>query len=336
MSRKPILLIGGSGATGSKIARLLRQRDPGLPLVIGGRDLGKAQALAKELGDAEGVIIDLAQPSLGLGGRTDFSAVALVAYDPSLHAMNFAAGNGIPYVCLTGGAFEFAVDTIPGLRAARKAPVVLANNWFSGSLTMPALLLAERFGKVDAIDINIVIDRGATGEGGGPAAVADFERISTHCTSTLAREDGRYLWVTADKAKAKFKRADGEEMDGVGSVSADVLSIGAVTEAQSIHILEGWGVSASRAGGGPACDEIQIRMSGRGKDGAPLEIVQTIAGPRKPYPFTTISAVIILERLTGFAGGEPLAPGLYLAEHVVTPAFWIGRMKEEGVIFSEA
>ena len=71
MSQKPILLIGGYGIHGEKIARLLRRRHPRLPLLIGGRTPEKADALAGLLGNAEGVKIDLYDPLLGIE-HTDF------------------------------------------------------------------------------------------------------------------------------------------------------------------------------------------------------------------------------------------------------------------------
>jgi hypothetical protein len=107
-----------------------------------------------------------------------------------------------------------------------------------------------------------------------------------------------------------------------------------VTGAKTVRILETFGISASRQSGGPPCDEIVIRMSGRGKDGAALKVEQAIVGSRNTGPLTAISCVIILERLMGLAGGAPLPPGLYMAEDVASPAYWVERMKAAGVAFT--
>ena len=55
MRDAPILLIGGSGVVGRRTARLLRDANPDAKLLIGGRDLARAQQVAAEIGSAEGV-----------------------------------------------------------------------------------------------------------------------------------------------------------------------------------------------------------------------------------------------------------------------------------------
>ena len=97
-------------------------------------------------------------------------------------------------------------------------------------------------------------------------------------------------------------------------MSCDVLSIGAATGADEIRIVEGWGISSSRAAGGPNCDEINIRIDGHGKDGTAMNIEQSVTCPRGAVTFTVIAADILLERLAGLDGGPPLSPGLYTAE----------------------
>ncbi|WP_262416017.1 hypothetical protein [Pseudomonas fluorescens] len=58
MSVHPILFLGGSGAIGHRSAKALRAAHPDVPLLIGGRDLAKAQQAAEEIGGAQGVVID--------------------------------------------------------------------------------------------------------------------------------------------------------------------------------------------------------------------------------------------------------------------------------------
>ncbi len=67
-----------------------------------------------------------------------------------------------------------------------------------------------------------------------------------------------------------------------------------------------------------------------------MNVEQAITGARHTGPLTAISCMIILERLTGLADGAPLSPGLYMAEDVSSPAYWVERMKEAGVTFSDA
>ena len=64
----PVLIIGGSGVVGSWTARTIRTLHPDLPLAIGGRDLAKADAVARDIGGATGIKVDLDRPDLGLSG----------------------------------------------------------------------------------------------------------------------------------------------------------------------------------------------------------------------------------------------------------------------------
>lgn len=47
IAKKPVLIIGGSGIVGSQAARTLRRLHPDLPIAIGGRDLAKAETVAR-------------------------------------------------------------------------------------------------------------------------------------------------------------------------------------------------------------------------------------------------------------------------------------------------
>lgn len=334
---RPILLIGGYGVVGRQVARHLRARHPDLPLAIGGRSLEKARALGDELGGVLAVTIDLNQRDLGLP-MAEFSAMGVYVKDGGLNAMGFAGRHGIPSVSLSSATFELGVDMVHGLRAAQNAPIVMASHWFSGAVTIPTILLAERFDRVDSIDIGAVIDREDVTDGddigSGPAAAAEFEQVLLSCPSTLLRADGGYVWVAGDRAQARFRRPDGVEIEGTVSVGCDTLSLATATGARNVRLLETYGVSASRQAGGAACDEVYIRVTGRGRDAAPLEVGQVISIPRTAGSLTAISQVIILERLLGLAGGPPPSPGLYMVEDVVDPSHFVDRMTEAGVRFS--
>ena len=89
MSTDPILLIGGSGVVGRGTARFLQIAHPDVQLLIGGRDLARAVAVASEVGTAQGVVLDLTAGDLGLGARP-VRAVATLLYDDSLAGLRFA------------------------------------------------------------------------------------------------------------------------------------------------------------------------------------------------------------------------------------------------------
>lgn len=57
MSLDPILLMGGSGAIGHHTARALHAAHPDVPLLIGGRDLAKAQRAAEQTPEASPIVL---------------------------------------------------------------------------------------------------------------------------------------------------------------------------------------------------------------------------------------------------------------------------------------
>lgn len=87
MTLDPILLIGGAGTVGRQAARFLRETYPELPLLIGGRDLARAQQAAAGIGNAEGVAVDLDAQDIGLGARP-VSAIAIFSPTPPLPRFN--------------------------------------------------------------------------------------------------------------------------------------------------------------------------------------------------------------------------------------------------------
>lgn len=93
MSLHPVLFMGGSGAIGHHSARALRAAHPDVPSLIGGRDLAKAQQTAKEIGGAQGVLIDPTADNLGLNDRpvsgVALSSRAIVMQQKTQHPVQF-------------------------------------------------------------------------------------------------------------------------------------------------------------------------------------------------------------------------------------------------------
>src|SRR5688500_16591644 len=107
---KPALIIGGSGIVGAQAARTLRRLQPDLPIAIGGRDVAKAEVIAREIGQAVAKRVDIALPGLGLQLGDDFSAVIVFLKDERLNTMRYAQDRGIPYISLSSGTFEIGPE----------------------------------------------------------------------------------------------------------------------------------------------------------------------------------------------------------------------------------
>lgn len=186
-------MLGGYGNFGTRIARALSV-DPAIELLIGGRDAGRAEALAAQLGhgarslhvDAAdvdlagrlraqdvGLLIHTAGPFQGL----DY-AVARAAAAASAHYIDLADGRR--FVC------DFATTLDASFRAARRCAI-------SGASTVPALSSAV----VDALssgwqqirDIDICIAPAQT----APRGEATLAAVLSYCGAPLqVWVDGRW------------------------------------------------------------------------------------------------------------------------------------------------
>jgi len=329
---KPILLIGGYGITGQKTARQLRLRHPHAPLAIAGRNLGAAQAFADELGNATAYAADISGtvPNLGLP-HGEFSAMAVFLMDETGDALRFASDHAIPYVSLTGGAFEMGMQLVMGMQAMSNCSVTIASNWFCGGALMAILALCDQLANVEAVKVGIVIDR--NGGQSGPAAHADFERILGACRSMPVRAGGVYKWIAVDSGHVDYTGTGGRTLQGGPAVSMDAVAIGAVTGARNVSVLETWGDSLSWIETQESSDEIVIEATGTGRDGARITLRQEVVAPRDAAPITAITIALLLDKTAGLSGAL-LAPGLYTAEHALDPTETVTWMKEMGVQFS--
>jgi hypothetical protein len=331
-SQTPVLLIGGYGVTGRKVAAQLRARHPDLPLTIAGRDFKKAELMARELGGADAFEVDLeaGHPDLGLPHGA-FSAMAVLVKDETLDTIRFAERHGVGYLNVTNGVFESAGEFVQGISAVREVPVVIASQWFCGAVLFSTLALTKALSSVSKIEIGIVIDRG--GASGGPAATADFERIFRSCPSVMVRDAGRYRWVSGDAARGRFAGVGGLEQDATVSVSTDCLTLGAATDARDIRVLEIFGQSFTGSQGGGAADEISITVEGRTPSGALRRIRQDIVAlSAATTSLTAINIAMLLGRMAGCAG-EGLAPGFYTPDRVIDADTAVARMQAAGVRF---
>ncbi|RYG43467.1 NAD(P)-dependent oxidoreductase, partial [bacterium] len=172
MTMDPILLVGGSGIVGRWTARLLRAAHPDAPLLIGGRDLPKAQKAAAEIGGAEGVAIDMAAADLGLGERA-IGAVAVLFTDERVAGLRFAQDREVPYINISPGINELAPEVAAYIHRPGAAAVVLGTEWLAGATSIPTLEFAKAFGRVESIAIGALLDEE---DAYGPAAAADLER----------------------------------------------------------------------------------------------------------------------------------------------------------------
>ena len=326
MALDPILLVGGSGAVGRWTARLLRAAQPDMPLLIGGRDRARADAVAAEIGHAEGVALDLTAEDLGLGPRP-VSAVAVLLRDERRAALRFARARGVPHVSIAWGVDEIGPEVAAYVHRPDAAPVVLGAEWLVGATTVPTLAFAQAFGRVQDISIGALLD---DEDAGGPAQAADLERLTKAAPAALARRDGAYVWRAGDEARAAFRAVDGTLMAASALSPYDVVGLATATGAPNVQFHLATGVSSTRRRGGPMSTEIVIELAGEDHAGRPLRTRHAVVHPEGQMPLTGLGVAMVLERLLGLDGRPATPAGLYFPYQLLEPAAYLARLTQAG------
>ncbi|RZI57848.1 MAG: saccharopine dehydrogenase [Rubrivivax sp.] len=203
------LVLGGYGNFGARICRALAG-DPSITLMIGGRNTGRARALADELGSgAVGVAMDLASPAFSDELRR--LGVELLIHtagpfqDQSYDVAHAAARAGAHYIDLADGR-RFVCDFPSALDAAFRASGRVG---ISGASTVPALSsavverLTHQWRAIRNIDICIAPAQTA------PRGEATLAAVLSYCGGPIqVWDDGRWMsspgW--ANPKRVRFAR----------------------------------------------------------------------------------------------------------------------------------
>jgi len=326
MSLAPVLLIGGSGIVGRCTAQYLRAAHPDLPLLIGGRHLTKAQEVAAEIGNAEGVELNLNADDLGLGERL-VSAVGIFVKDDMISSLRFAQSRGIPQVSISSGASEIAPEVAAFMQRPTASAVVLGAEWLVGAVTVPALELAKGFRRVDDITIGALLDEQ---DSGGPAAETDMHRLGEIMPAALTRRDGAFFWRIGHESHAEFHAIDGTKVEAVALSPFDIMGLAIETGAPNVQFNIGVGITSSRRRGEPMSTEIIIEMSGEDSSGQPLRIRQAVFHPQGQVPLTALGVTMVIERLIGLSRQPKATPGLYFPYQLLESTDYFSRLEQMG------
>ncbi|MGX7743518.1 NAD(P)-dependent oxidoreductase [Rhodopseudomonas parapalustris] len=326
MALDPILLIGGSGIVGRWTARLLRAAHPSAPLLIGGRDAAAAQAVAKDIGGAEGVGVDTGADDLGLGGRP-VGAVAALFSDQRLAALRFAQARGVPHISISPGLAELGPEVAAYIHRPRAAPIVLGTEWLVGAASVPTLAFARTFSRLDTIVVDALLDEE---DAFGPAALADLERQTRTMPMALMRRDGAYVWCVGDDIRTHFRAIDGTEVEASVFALNDVVGLAAATGAPNVQFNLALGVSSTRRRGEPMSTEIIIELRGGDHAGRPLRTRHAIVHGEGQMPLTGLGVAMVLERLVGLDGAPAVPAGLYFPHQLLDAAVYLPRLEQAG------
>jgi saccharopine dehydrogenase (NAD+, L-lysine forming) len=153
LSGKRILVAGGYGAVGRVLSAELVHR--GAEVVIGGRNLQRAEALAREIG-ANSVPIDVQLPTTWPGSVKSVDLVVMCVDQASARLVEYLFGLGIDYADLTAGDALFrSIEALP--RPASSA-ALLSVGLAPGLTNILAIAAAELLGQQPSrVDLGLLV-----------------------------------------------------------------------------------------------------------------------------------------------------------------------------------
>ena len=154
-----ILIVGGTGAVGSRIGKILARRSD-IRVIVGARSVKEAQAVAAPLG-AEARAVDLNMPASWDAALADVDLVLACMDQEGPDFARMVLSKGIHYVDVTAGdAFLRSVEALPkeGIRGTAVLSVGLA----PGITNLLAADAAAALDSVDRIDIGLLLGLGDT------------------------------------------------------------------------------------------------------------------------------------------------------------------------------
>ncbi|MBC3842804.1 saccharopine dehydrogenase [Streptacidiphilus sp. 4-A2] len=217
----PLLIIGGYGLVGEQVARMLRQRHPELPLLLGGRNPERGQALADAIGAAT-VAVDVgSERPLGSLPQTPAAVLAVVS-DPGEHLLVDAMRLGIPIADINRAGHSGILDVaVTASREQPTAPVLLSGSWYAGLSALLAAAAVRELGQAERVDITVLA---SSDDRVGPDSWGFSDRLAW---PYYAMRNGRRLPVQPLTSVRTVRCADGGERPAalVGTLEQTTLPL---------------------------------------------------------------------------------------------------------------
>jgi NAD(P)-dependent dehydrogenase (short-subunit alcohol dehydrogenase family) len=316
-SPQRILLVGGYGIVGRRVAALLRRHHPDLHLVIAGRNRAKAAEFADCLGNAEAAVVDTASADPLASVEGHIAAVLALVHDHDDNLLRSAVARGLPYLDITRGvAAQTRAYFTASLQPVR-APVMFASNWMAGVPAILAVHLARGLAPIDTVTLSILYDMNETI---GPDSA---DAGSTMGEPFAARVDGAWRKVEGLSDPVVVRFPSGRERPTVRVSMADVISLAQATRARDVAVRIG--IEPQRENPGPISHEIVVDV---GNANSKRRI--TLLDPHGQAHLTATGVVANLERVLGLKG-PALHAGLCVPETAADGKRLIDLLRAEDV-----
>ena len=323
--KKRILIVGGYGMVGSNIARLIRQADKGIELILAGRNPQNGIALAKELNHSETAYVNL-EEGFELNEFKKIDLIISAVDDHSNILRETAILNGIACIAVSELANQISPTAFLGLHKTIVAPVVFAGHWQAGLLTLMVKQQANKFSEIETIELAGLYD---PKDSVGPLVANE---VSGFVGEALIRKGGNWLSIQAKENPRTIDLHNHSSAIGYPLSTLDVPSIAAFTGAKNIRFDFVTGESIGTTKGLEASHELYINIDGTLLSGEKRKLSTIVSGPKGNSHLTAVGVYLITEKILGLNGqSEQKIGGLYLPETIISTHHISNRLKEFGI-----
>ncbi|MBY9068160.1 NAD-dependent epimerase/dehydratase family protein [Hyphomonas sp. WL0036] len=319
--RARILIAGGWGLIGSRIAKVLREAGHDLDIVLAGRTPDTGKTLATELG-ASLVRLDITAPEEGLAAAGPLDLVIAALQDPDDILLSAALHAGAGHIGITRTVDNMASSAITAAACARR-PAMMLGHWQAGVLTLAALSAARRFEKIDRVEMAALYDYA---DPIGPMTESD---ATGFVGEALIRQNGRWQRVNAPDAARSVPRAGLPSFDAMPMGVLDTPAVTAITGAKDVRFDLGSGDSLGTISGRAASHDLYIDIAGI-RAGASVHHRTLVTDPLGQAHLTALGVLIAAERVLGLDGDRP-PKGLVFPESTIDPDKAVARLRAFGV-----
>lgn len=323
--KKRILIVGGYGMVGSNIARLIRQADQRIEIILAGRNPQNGIALAKELNHSETAYVNLDE-GFDISEFEKIDLMISAVDDHSNILRETAILNGIACIALSELADQISPTAFLGHHKTIVAPIVYAGHWQAGLLTLMVKQQANKFSQIETIELAALYD---PKDSVGPLVANE---VSGFVGEALIRKGGNWRSIQAKENPRTVDLHNHSSAMGYPLSTLDVPSIAAFTSAKNIRFDFIIGESIGTSKGQEASHDLYITIDGTLISGEKGKLSTIVSGPKGNSHLTAVGVYLITEKILGLNGqSEQTIGGLYLPETIISTHHISNRLKEFGI-----